>query len=206
MDPKDLEIEKLRKEIAATKKETEEAKRKTKEAKRNAESAVNLLFENRNRDVQPAAPQIIKVQEIIQEMYMTRKWKLNKEFENLSLEQLNQAIDEAKYFCEKIYHVFNVKEFNLLTTFIKANIVYDPKEILMDMFLSNNWSPHKSLIRLPLGELNELMIDQLITLQDNDSDFDKDDFSNLCLYIKSYVPDERYQTLASSPPPSNGKR
>ena len=48
MDPKDLEIEKLRKEIAATKKETEEAKRKTKEAKRNAESAVNLLFVNIN--------------------------------------------------------------------------------------------------------------------------------------------------------------
>lgn len=136
-----------------------------------------------------STPQIIKIKEIIQEMYISRKWKLNKEFENLSLEQLNQAIDEAKYFCEEIYHVFNVKEFNLLTTFIKANIVYDPKEILMDMFLSNNWSPHKSLIRLPLGELNELFLDKFITLLDNNSDFDKDDFSNLCLYIKSYVSD-----------------
>ena len=125
-------------------------------------------------------------------MFLSRKWKIEKEFENLSLAQLNQAIIEAWVSLQK-EKLIDGKEFQLLTVFIKANIAYDPKELLVDMYLSNHWSPHKSLLRLPIGELHELMIDQLLAFQqDQQNPFDTNKYSNMCLYIKSHILDEVY--------------
>ena len=122
-------------------------------------------------------------------MYISRKWKLVKDFEKLSLKQLNQVITEAFNSLQNKSHITDsadIKYFHLLTAFIKANIPFDPKEILLDMHLSKNWSPHKSLLQLKNGELNELLLDQLIILQNEKTDFKKDEFMNLCFYIKSH--------------------
>ena len=126
---------------------------------------------------------------IIENMYISRKWKLVKDFEKLSLEHLNQVITEAFNSLQNKSHIIDstdIKYFHLLTAFIKANIPFEPKEILLDMYLSKNWNPHKSLLHLKNGELNELFLEQIINLQDEKPDFDNDEFMNLCLYIKSH--------------------
>lgn len=122
---------------------------------------------------------------LIEEMYISKKWKLVKDFETLSLVELNKIIDEVLISLKKEEN-FDEQEFNKLCIFIKANISYDPNEILLDMFESNNWSPHKSLLRLSCGEINELFLNQMMNFHEKKIKFDNNKLTNMCLYIKSH--------------------
>lgn len=138
----------------------------------------------------------------IQNMFVSKKWKRIPALEQLSLDALNEAITEAWLQLEP--HVsYDPKEFLNMTLFIKANVSYDPKYLLRDMFFSGNWSPHKSILRLPFEEINNMALSIMIDLFNEKIIFDENQFSNMVLFIKSHRIDEDKAPVSDVPSTCN---
>lgn len=128
--------------------------------------------------------------QIIIEHFSTGKWLLKEEFRNLSINELNSAIIEARHKLKyqlKTLNEDNQQLFNNYIIFIKANQPYSADEIFMDMYHSGVWFPHKSLTKKTAPVLNEYLLDKLIEFQDKPISYDINYFNSLCLFIKSFV-------------------
>lgn len=123
--------------------------------------------------------------EDIQELFLSRKWKIIPALEQMTLDELNQAIAEAWVRLEP--NNADHREFLHLTLFLKAQVFYDPKDILRDMFFSGNWTPHKSILRLSFAEINSLHLSLMMSLFEEKIIFDENQLSNLALFLKSHI-------------------